>query len=292
MASKSKKSTKSAKKPAAKGKPTATKKAAPAKKSAPAKKPAAKKPAAKAKKPVPAVKAKAVKAVAKKAAPVKKVAAKKAAAPVKGKAKPAAKPAKKVAAPKPPAGVKVGKVTISSAPPPLSAQLPKSVDELLGRPTVKQLAKKTSHLKPLTAKELEVYKKLLLELRDRVIDEIGFLANDNLNKSSKESSGDLSSYSLHMADQGTDNFDREFAASLLNTEYDVLYEIDEALRRIEQGAYGVCEVSGEQIERERLKALPFARCSVAAQSEIEKRKPRHQPFRRTGLQGADFSSMG
>ena len=168
--------------------------------------------------------------------------------------------------------------------------LPKSVDELLGRPTAKSLARKSAHQKPLTAAEIKKFHASLLNLRDRIIDEISFLSKDNLNKSSKEASGDLSSYSLHMADQGTDNFDREFAASLLNTEHDVLYEIDEAVRRIEQGTYGICEISGQPVERERLKVLPFARYCVAVQSDIEKKNPRQKPFRKAGLQSSDYSA--
>lgn len=141
----------------------------------------------------------------------------------------------------------------------------------------------------LAKKELAFYKDLLLKLRDRIIDEINFLANDNLNRSARESSGDLSSYSFHMADQGTDNFDREFAANLLSSEQDVLYEIDEAIRRIEAGSYGVCELSGKPIEKERLKVLPFARHSVAVQSELERGKPRYRPFRRTSIQTTEAS---
>lgn len=157
----------------------------------------------------------------------------------------------------------------------------------LGRGMIRPSAKVASKAKPLTKSEVQYYKELLLKLRDRVIDEISFLANDNLNRSAKESSGDLSSYSFHMADQGTDNFDREFAASLLNNEHDVLYEIEEALRRIEQGTYGVCEMSNRPIERERLKVLPFVRYCVAVQSEIERGKPRFRPFRRTSIQTAE-----
>jgi RNA polymerase-binding transcription factor DksA len=137
---------------------------------------------------------------------------------------------------------------------------------------------------PFGAKDLAFFKDLLLKLRDRIIDEISFLANDNLNRSQRESSGDLSSYSFHMADQGTDNFDREFAANLLSSEQDVLYEINEAIRRIEGGTYGVCEQSGKPIEKERLKVLPFARYCVAVQSEMERGKPRFRPFRRTSIQ--------
>lgn len=140
--------------------------------------------------------------------------------------------------------------------------------------------------KPLPAKELKDYKDMLLKLRDRIVDEISFLANDNLNRSARDSSGDLSSYSYHMADQGTDNFDREFAANLLTSEQDVLYEIDEALRRIDLGTYGICEISGKPIEKERLKALPFARHSVLVQSELERGKPRFRPFKRVSIQQA------
>ena len=137
---------------------------------------------------------------------------------------------------------------------------------------------------------MQVYKDLLLKLRDRIVDEINFLANDNLNRSQRESSGDLSSYSFHMADQGTDNFDREFAANLLSSEQDVLYEIDEALRRIDQGSYGVCEMSGKPIEKERLKVLPFARHCVSVQSDLERGKPRYRPFRRVSIQQVSEAS--
>ncbi len=141
--------------------------------------------------------------------------------------------------------------------------------------------------KPITGKEVLFYKDLLLKLRDRIIDEISFLSRDNLNRSQRESSGDLSSYSFHMADQGTDNFDREFAANLLSSEQDILYEIDEAIRRIEGDTYGVCEATGQAIEKERLRVLPFARYCVAAQTEIERGKPRFRPFRRSSIQSME-----
>jgi DnaK suppressor protein len=140
--------------------------------------------------------------------------------------------------------------------------------------------------KHLTGKELKQYKDLLLRLRDRISDEISFLANDNLNRSQRESAGDLSSYSFHMADQGTDNFDREFAANLLSGEQDVLYEIDDALRRVDQKTYGICELSGKPIEKERLKVLPYARFCVAVQSEMERGKPKFRPFKRFSFQQA------
>lgn len=76
-------------------------------------------------------------------------------------------------------------------------------------------------------------------------------------------------FSLHMADAGTDEFDRDFALSLMSSEQNALYEIEQALTRIRNGTYGVCELTGEQIESERLQALPWARFSARAQRELE-----------------------
>jgi DnaK suppressor protein len=128
------------------------------------------------------------------------------------------------------------------------------------------------------AKQLKEYKLVLNKLRDRVVDEISFLAGDNLNRSQRESSGDLSSYSFHMADQGTDNFDREFALNLVSSEQDILYEIDDALRRIDMGNYGVCEACGKAIEKARLHAMPFTKMCIGCKSEAERGKTRFRPF--------------
>jgi RNA polymerase-binding transcription factor DksA len=132
--------------------------------------------------------------------------------------------------------------------------------------------------KKLPAKERRFFRDLLNKLRDQVVDGITFLAGDNLNRSQRDASGDLSSYSFHMADQGTDNFDREFALNLVSSEQDVLYEIDAALRRLDEGTYGFCEMTGRLIERERLKALPHTRYCLAAQAEMERGKARYRPF--------------
>lgn len=229
------------------------------------------KPAPKAKRPVPAKKVPAKKVPAKKSVVLK--------APAQKPAKVAGKPAPK-AATKPVVKPASGLAKPASSRPGLPPLRPVFVAHVSKGPKPK----------PLTAKDMAFYKDLLLKLRDRIIDEISFLSNDNLNRSQKESSGDLSSHSFHMADQGTDNFDREFAASLLSNEQDVLYEIDEALRRVEAGTYGVCESTGEPIERERLKVLPFARYCVAAQAEMERGKPRFRPFRRTSIQALEPQS--
>ncbi|HMO03140.1 MAG TPA: TraR/DksA C4-type zinc finger protein [Kiritimatiellia bacterium] len=261
-----------------------------AKKSKPAKKPAPKKPAP-AKRVAPVKKG--GKVIKKPVKPAAKPAAKAAAKSVKPVVKKQVKPQVKVA--KPPVKAAVAPRKPAATPgKPIIRTGPSIQPRAFGRPPISAMGRnaaapgKVEKAKPLSKKDLDFHRDLLLKLRDRVIDEISFLANDNLNRSAKDSSGDLSSYSFHMADQGTDNFDREFAASLLNNEHDVLYEIEEALRRIDQGTYGICEMSGQPIERERLKALPFARYSVAVQSEMERGKPRFRPFRRTSsIQGIE-----
>ena len=137
---------------------------------------------------------------------------------------------------------------------------------------------------PFSRKDLDVFRRLLLNIRDQIVDGISFLAGDNLNHSQREVSGDLSNYGIHMADQGTDNFDREFALSLVSNEQDVLYEIDEALHRIDSGTYGICEVTGKAIEIARLKALPYARCCLEAQTMMERNRKRFRPFQQSAVQ--------
>lgn len=114
------------------------------------------------------------------------------------------------------------------------------------------------------------YYKLLLELRQHVISGLDIHTKETLKRSSKEDSGNLSAYSQHMADAGTDTFDRDFALSLVSSEQDALYEIEDAIRRIKRGSYGICEITGKPIKKERLLAVPFAKFSVEGQVEYER----------------------
>lgn len=114
------------------------------------------------------------------------------------------------------------------------------------------------------------YYKLLLELREHVVSGLDMHTRDTLKRSAKEDSGDLSAYSQHMADAGTETFDRDFALSLVSSEQDALYEIEDAIRRIKKGTYGVCEITGKPIKKERLLAVPFAKYSVEGQAEFER----------------------
>jgi len=118
------------------------------------------------------------------------------------------------------------------------------------------------------------YYRLLIGLSDHVKSEISLHTEDTLKRSSKDESGDLSSYSQHTADAGTDTFDRDFALSLVSSEQEALFEIEEAIARIKSGAYGVCELTGKPIAKERLLAVPFARYSVESQSQMEKTRKR------------------
>lgn len=119
------------------------------------------------------------------------------------------------------------------------------------------------------------YYKHLIDLRERLLDQMSGLA--------KESAEEMDSYSLHMADSGTDNFDRDFALSLLSSDQDAIYEIDEALKRIQRGTYGSCELTGKPIPKARLEAIPWTRFTVEAQAQLEREGALRQ--RRLGTLG-------
>ena len=108
----------------------------------------------------------------------------------------------------------------------------------------------------------------LLQLRDAMVDSMAGVAKDNLR--SRAEGSEASAFGMHQADAGSDAYDRDFALSLLSQEQDALYEIDQALKRIEMGTYGVCEMSGKAISHARLEAIPFARFTVECQSQLEK----------------------
>jgi RNA polymerase-binding transcription factor DksA len=123
---------------------------------------------------------------------------------------------------------------------------------------------KERRLDPFTRQQ----KDKLLQLRDAMVDSMAGVAQDTLR--SRAEGSEASAFGMHQADAGSDAYDRDFALSLLSQEQDALYEIDQALKRIELGTYGVCEMSGKNIPRARLEAIPFARFTVECQSQLEK----------------------
>lgn len=121
--------------------------------------------------------------------------------------------------------------------------------------------------------DLKYFEKRLLEERARMMREMGHLESTVLSVNSRDDSGDVSgSYSFHMADAGTDSMEREIAFDVASKEGRLLREIDDALRRIYNGTYGICEASGQPIPRGRLEALPWARFTVQEQENLEKQQ--------------------
>lgn len=107
----------------------------------------------------------------------------------------------------------------------------------------------------------------LLDLRDGIVDAMNGITHDTLkNTDGMETGGG----GMHTGDAGSDSYDRDFALNMLAKEQDSLSEIEQAIARAERGVYGICEMSGEKIPRERLEAIPFARYTVACQAEWEK----------------------
>ena len=102
----------------------------------------------------------------------------------------------------------------------------------------------------------------LLKARHRLVNRRGELVRD--------ASEEQPSFSLHMADAATDAYDRDFALSMASSEQNSLYEVEQAINRIRTGTYGVCELTGKEIERERLKAIPWTRFSADAEKQLEK----------------------
>lgn len=285
----------SAKKAAPAKKPAPVKKAVAAKKPAPAKKPVApKKPAPAKKAPAPAKKATPAKKVAaakpapvKKAAPAKKPApapkapAKpQAKAPAKAAAKPAPKPAPKpVAEPEPPAAI-VEVVVEQSLPLPA----PTSWDPK---------RRSATREKPLTPEELKTFRKLVEDAGRRMQENLDALTRDNLKRSHLD--GDLTdtnAHATHQADRGTDSFDREISLNLACGRQEELVLIREALRRLDEGTYGICDICGMPIGRARLKAKPYARMCVNCKAEAEKGMPKFRPLSKSaGMPSASQDSV-
>ncbi len=128
--------------------------------------------------------------------------------------------------------------------------------------------------KKLDKKDLEKLKALLMHVKAKIAGDIRHLENDSLNVNQKDASGDLSGYSFHMADMATDNFDREFNLNLASTEQQTLNMIDNALRKMDDGTFGVCEECTKMIAHKRLMALPYGRLCIKCQEIEEKTKRR------------------
>lgn len=112
--------------------------------------------------------------------------------------------------------------------------------------------------------DMKKYEDLLLAKKKTLMEEMGIVGT-----SAKDSTGDLSSYSYHMADQGTETMDREMAFMFASKSGRLIYHIDEALRRIQDGTYGLCHTCGKPISQARLEAVPHARLCIDCKAKEE-----------------------
>ncbi len=119
------------------------------------------------------------------------------------------------------------------------------------------------------AAELTQYKKTLLELRQKLVENVNFMEDEALGKSGQDASGDLSNVPIHMADVGTDNYDRDLTIGLIQNGEEELRAIDEALERIGNKTFGSCEECGKKVSKVRLTALPYVKNCIECQRQEE-----------------------
>ena len=120
--------------------------------------------------------------------------------------------------------------------------------------------------------DLKKFEQLLLAKKKALLEEMASTMKERVSTTIRESTGDISSYSFHMADQGTDAMERELAFMFASKSGRLVYHIDEALRRIKDGTYGKCVKCGSAISAARLKAVPHARLCIACKSAEENAK--------------------
>jgi RNA polymerase-binding transcription factor DksA len=162
-------------------------------------------------------------------------------------------------------------------------------------PVVKQGTKTVSAVLPPPAANgthsqsfVQKQRQRLLDLRDELVDSMSGMTRDTIRNAPEGS--EASGSGQHQGDAGSDAYDRDFALSVLAKEQDALYEIEQALRRIQAGSYGVCEMSSRKIPQARLEAIPFARLTVECQAQWEKEygKRRFRPSNEVGFSGGNY----
>ena len=119
--------------------------------------------------------------------------------------------------------------------------------------------------------KFEPYRQLLLKAKEQIVGDIKHLSNENFG-GNNDRSGDVSGHALHMADVATDMYDREFLLGLASNDRELLYKIDEAMGRIQDGNYGVCVECKKTIPVTRLKAIPQVRTCMKCQEKMEKKR--------------------
>ncbi len=180
------------------------------------------------------------------------------------KSQPAKAPAKSAPEKAPKTAEKAASPVKAAAAPKAEKKAAPVMSSILGNLNNHKEEEANAKLTPFMRKQ----KERLLHLRDNILDSMNGVAKDTLR--SRAEGSEASAFGMHQADAGSDAYDRDFALSLLSQEQDALYEIEEALKRIESDTYGVCEMSNKPIAHARLEAIPFARFTVECQAQIEK----------------------
>ena len=125
----------------------------------------------------------------------------------------------------------------------------------------------------LSKEQIKQFRQLLITERSKVAKEIRSIAQD-ATKSPREASGDLSAYTVHMADMAADTYERELSMNIASSEQEVLYQIDDALKRLDDGSFGVCQQCSQPISMSRLKAVPYASLCIGCQRVKEQKNKR------------------
>ena len=120
----------------------------------------------------------------------------------------------------------------------------------------------------LTKAQIKIFRQLLIVERAKLAEEIKTIAREAAT-SPRDASGDLSAYTIHMADMAADTYDRELSMNLVSSEQELLYQIDDALKRLDDGSFGLCQQCGEPIAMSRLKAVPYASLCITHQRAKE-----------------------
>ncbi|MFA5142799.1 MAG: TraR/DksA C4-type zinc finger protein [Candidatus Omnitrophota bacterium] len=149
------------------------------------------------------------------------------------------------------------------------AKKSKKIKKVVCAPKKKARAEKKPNVKKLPKSVLKKYMELLLKERERAGGGLSHIAETTLNRSQRDASGDLSGYSYHMADMASDDYEREFSLGRATDEQEILYLIDEAIKRVEYGTYGYCQQCNKLISAKRLKALPYSELCIECQKANE-----------------------
>jgi DnaK suppressor protein len=118
-------------------------------------------------------------------------------------------------------------------------------------------------------RDIKHFEERLIEERLKLLKELGYFEDKIFNSSQRDAAGDLSAYSVHMADQASDAEEREKAYHMASTEGRLLYHIDEALTRVRDGSYGCCQGCEKAIQKPRLEVVPHARLCIECKKAEE-----------------------